>query len=64
MKMPSKLAIQNEKLTRYLLVYQSKDDKSRFLADYGYTLANWEILKQDILKAVTNTEIDEVSQTG
>lgn len=62
--MPSKLVIQNEKLTRYLLMYQHKDDKSKFLADYGYTLENWEILKQDILEVVTNTEIDEVSQTA
>jgi hypothetical protein len=63
MKLPSRLVIQNEKLTKYLLVYQAKDDKSQYLAEYGYTLQNWQILKQDILKAVEQVEVDEVTST-
>ncbi len=44
MKMSSNLVIENAKLTRYLLVYQPKDDKSKYLAQYGYTLENWQVL--------------------
>jgi hypothetical protein len=63
MKMPSGLVIQDQKLTDYLLVYQSKDDKSEFLADVGYTLQTWESLRQDILEAVEGAEISEVIET-
>ncbi len=63
MKMPSGLVIQDEKLTKYLLVYQPKDDKSEYLADYGYTLQNWQILKQDILESAEGNQIDTITQT-
>lgn len=40
--------IAEEKLTNYLLVLLPKDDKSRFLAQAGYTLNNWQQLEQDL----------------
>jgi hypothetical protein len=61
--MPSRLVIQERKLTRYLLVYQIKDDKSEFLARAGYTLQNWQLLKRDILEAVEGAEVAEVTST-
>ncbi len=64
MKMSSNLVIENPKLTRYLLVYQPKDDKSNFLAQYGYTLDNWQVLKQAIIEAVQGQEIDQITQTN
>ncbi|EAZ91696.1 hypothetical protein CY0110_26233 [Crocosphaera chwakensis CCY0110] len=61
--MSSNLVIEDAKLTRYLLIYQRKDDKSKYLAQYGYTLDNWQVLKLDIIKAVQGQEIDEITQT-
>ncbi len=63
MKLPSGLVIQDRKLTHYLLVYQAEDDKSEFLASAGYTLQNWQLLKRDILKAMTIAELAEVMPT-
>lgn len=63
MEMPFGLVIRDQKLTRYLLVYQSKDDKSEFLAKAGYTLQTWERLRQDILRAVEGAEVSEVIET-
>ena len=39
-----------------MLVYQPKDDKSEYLSYYGYSLANWESLKIDILEAAKESE--------
>ena len=60
MKMPSGLVIQDEKITKYLLVYQPKNDKSRYLAKTRYNLDNWELLKNDIISAVEGSEIAKV----
>ncbi|MEH2450697.1 DUF6883 domain-containing protein [Nostoc sp.] len=57
MKIPSGLVIQDEKITKYLLVYQPKNDKSRYLALAGYNLDNWELLKNDIINAIEGSEI-------
>ena len=40
--------IAEEKLTKYLLVLLPKDDKSKFLAQAGYRLDNWQQLEQDL----------------
>ncbi|MEH2448597.1 MAG: DUF6883 domain-containing protein [Nostoc sp.] len=61
MKISSCLVIQDEKITKYLLVYQPKDDKSRYLALAGYNLDNWELLKNDIINAVEGSEIAKVT---
>lgn len=61
MKIPSCLVIQDEKITKYLLVYQPKNDKSRYLALAGYNLDNWELLKNDIINAVEGSEIAKVT---
>jgi hypothetical protein len=63
MKMPSGLIIQDRKLTSYLLIYQPNDDKSEFLARAGYTLQTWQLLTQDILKAVEGMEVTEITET-
>jgi hypothetical protein len=57
------LVIQDSKVRDYLLVYQEKYDKSNYLAFGGYTLENWQALKQDILNVVEKTEISEITQT-
>ena len=48
MRIPADAIIADEKLTRYLLVYRPFDDKSKFLAQAGFTIYNWPVLRQAI----------------
>ncbi|MBU7586600.1 MAG: hypothetical protein KAF91_27690 [Nostoc sp. TH1S01] len=64
MKLSSDLVIQDEKLTKYLLVYQTESDKSGYLALASYSLDNWEVFKSDIIKAMEVSEIAKVKQTN
>lgn len=50
MKLEPPLQIAQRKLTHYLLVFRDKDDKSNYLALAGYTLENWLVLEQDLMK--------------
>lgn len=47
-----KIIIEQPKITDYLLVWKQKNDKSKFLNDLGYSIQNWEELKNDIEKIV------------
>jgi hypothetical protein len=44
------------KLTGYLLVPLAKDDKSKFLAQAGYTIDNWQRLEQDLREQILSLE--------
>ncbi|NDJ17693.1 DUF6883 domain-containing protein [Myxacorys almedinensis] len=57
------LEVQDRKLTEYLLIYQPKYDKSIFLSLAGYTPKNWQILKQDILEAVEESDFSKPDKT-
>lgn len=46
--LPQDAIIPQAKLTQYLLVPLPKDDKSKFLAQAGYTLDNWQQLEHDL----------------
>ncbi|MGK7924589.1 MAG: DUF6883 domain-containing protein [Spirulina sp.] len=46
--------IPEAKLTKYLLVWKPKDDKSGFLAQAGYTLENWQQLDRDLRSLLKN----------
>lgn len=48
MKLPSDTVIAPEKLTKYLLVQRTFDDKSQFLRQAGYTLDNWRQPEEDL----------------
>jgi hypothetical protein len=48
MKLPADATIAAEKLTRYLLVRQTRGDKSGFLARGGYTLESADQLFHDL----------------
>jgi hypothetical protein len=52
------------KITQYLLVHQKKNDKSQFLAQYGYTQNNWQQLQQDILTSSVPAEILDLIPSG
>jgi hypothetical protein len=44
------------KLTQYLLVQRTSDDKSKFLAQAGYTLDNWQRLELDLREQILPLE--------
>ena len=48
MKLPIASPIAREKFSHYLLVFQTRSDKSRYLARAGYTLENVDRLIEDI----------------
>jgi hypothetical protein len=56
MKLPQETIIASAKLTQYLLVFRSADDKSKFLAQAGYYLANWQQLESDLRSQILTLE--------
>lgn len=52
MKIPSNAIIPREKLTKYLLVFQPENDKSKFLAQAGFTLENPDALEAALRKMI------------
>lgn len=66
MKIPDDGVIPEEKLTRYLLVPRLKDDKSKYLAQAGFTQANPEDLLTAIRQLIVNNEAveDNVNEYG
>lgn len=61
MKLSANTIIAPEKLTQYLLVLRRRNDKSRWLAQAGYTRKNWQLLEKDLraqilLHEATSTE--------
>jgi len=66
MKLSGNIVIPDAKLTQYLLIFQEKDDKSKFLARAGFTLANPEQLKQAIRELITQNEaiLDRTNHYG
>lgn len=66
MKIPNNAVIPEEKLTCYLLVPRLKDDKSKYLAQAGFTQANPEDLLTAIRQLITDNEAveDNVNEYG
>ena len=59
MKIPADATIPDSKLTRYLLVSREQDDKSKFLAQAGFTLTNPDQLKAAIRQLADTGEATE-----
>lgn len=57
MKLPPNSIIAEEKLTRYLLVFNEESDKSMFLQQGGYSLENWQDLETDLRKLLKNEAV-------
>jgi hypothetical protein len=66
MRIPFDAVIPPEKLTAYLLVFREEDDKSRFLAQGGFTSDNPDMLEIAIREqaATSDAEIDRENQYG
>jgi hypothetical protein len=59
-KLPEEIIIAQERLSRYLLLPREENDKSKFLATAGYTVANWEVLERDLRELAKSQEISEL----
>ena len=59
MRIPEDLIIPEAKITQYLLVLKTRNDKSRFLAQAGFTQENPEALTLAIQKLATDKEAIE-----
>ncbi len=55
MKIPSDAIIADEKITGYLLVPREQDDKSKFLAQAGFTQENPKLLQAAIRQLADST---------
>ena len=66
MKIPEDAIIPDDKITRYLLVPKPRNDKSKFLAQAGFTAENPETLKAAIraLASRGNAVEDEDNEYG
>lgn len=66
MRLPPNIVIPDEKLTRYLLLPRAWDDKSKYLAQAGFTLDNPEALKKALVELAKNSETvqDGVNEYG
>lgn len=47
-------------MLRYLLLPREENDKSKFLASAGYTLANWEVLERDLRQLIKTHEVTDM----
>lgn len=56
MKIPADAIIPVEKLTEYLLISKPRNDKSRFLAQAGFTSENPDLLETAIRQLISKNE--------
>jgi hypothetical protein len=59
MRIPEDLIIPDAKIAQYLLVFKTRNDKSRFLAQAGFTLENPEALRLAIQRQAMDKEAIE-----
>lgn len=59
MRIPEDAIIPNDKITRYLLIQKARNDKSKFLAQAGFTLQNPEALAAAIHSLIAMSEAVE-----
>ena len=62
MKLPANAIIAREKVTDYLLVKQTRNDKSAFLETSGYTPANPDVLISDLVRLREQNEAMPVDE--
>ena len=63
MKLPGDTPIPQSKLTQYLLVVKRRNDKSKWLAQAGYTIENWQLLEADLRSQILSLEATVVENT-
>lgn len=60
MRLPDNAVIAREKLTNYLLIFRTEDDKSHWLATAGYTSQNPDRLEDDLRSQILSNEVTAV----
>lgn len=60
MRLPADVVIPQDKLLRYLLLSREENDKPKFLALAGYTLANWEVLDRNLQQLAQENEVSDM----
>jgi hypothetical protein len=63
MKLPENTQINREKLTKYLLALRKRNDKSKWLAQVGYTPDNWYLLEADLRNLLLKTEATFIEES-
>jgi len=65
-KIPNDAIIPERKITQYLLVFKAKDDKSKFLAQAGFTQENPDLLEAAIRDLANRVEavVDDQNEYG
>ena len=63
MKLPKNSLIAYEKLTQYLLISRKRNDKFQWLAQAGYSLKNWQELKNDLRVQILPLEAMQIEST-
>jgi hypothetical protein len=56
MRLPKDTVIAPSKLINYLLLFRPVDDKSKFLAQAGYSVNNWTQLEADLRRQILPLE--------
>ncbi len=63
MKLPLDSLIAHEKLKDYLLAPKKRNDKSKWLAQAGYTLENWQFLENDLRTQILSLDAIPTDKT-
>jgi hypothetical protein len=66
MILPVNATISPEKLIQFLLAPRKRNDKSKYLAEAGYSIENWRVLENDLRRQILSLEavLSERSQYG
>ena len=62
MKPPKDAFIAPKKIRNYLLVFQKKGDKSKWLASAGYHQRNWRVLERDLFKLLETSTLFQATK--
>lgn len=63
MKLPDDSQIAYEKLIQYLLALRKRNDKSKWLAQAGYSLENWQVLENDLRNQILSVDATLIENT-
>jgi hypothetical protein len=64
MRLPESTLIAREKLTLYLLANKKRNDKSKWMAQAGYTLSNWQDLETDLRRQILSIDAKPIENTN
>lgn len=63
MKLPLDSLTTHEKFKDYLLTHKKRNDKSKWLAQAGYSLENWQLLQKDLRTQILSLDATPIDKT-